>query len=98
MVATVIVTLISLVMLGITVADSNTRKIGYSDSSPIISIENTDTSTEILVFDTRFELSSDTVSKIDFACDVYKKSVPCNVKAASALFDIIKMTVGRFLA
>ncbi len=77
--------------IGIIIADYNTRAVGYVNAKPAISIISDDASTVISIMNSDIIISEKTLSLLSFVFDVYKKTVPTEVKASSALIGIIEM-------
>ncbi len=86
-----------LTYVGISIADVNTREIGYSAASPIISVIKNEESITLNVMDSDLTVSNDIVNAFKVAMGVCKNSVPIEFKASSVLIEIIGMIVDRFL-
>ena len=93
----IIFILSAVVLIGITVADANTRKIGFTDMPPVMNIEKNDDGVAVSIMDSNFRVSNDILSVIEFVIDVYKQAVPSEVKASSALIEIIETIAGQFV-
>ncbi len=82
--------------VGITVADENTRRLGYSDMPAAVSLTLDSQSISLSIMGTTLTLSNRVLDALEFAAAVYKQTAPNGLKAASALIEIIKMTAGHF--
>ena len=83
------IALIITLITGIIVADNNTRKIGFSERSPVFNLTNKADSISISAFDITINIDKSVVSALSEGDAIYNAATPHAAKAGVAFIEMI---------